>query len=171
MIEFFNFFSLVNSAVLANDSLLWVTGGYSSILDGPLDSTEWVDISKNTVEKGPNLPQRLQWHCVVKLNEYQVMVIGGMNGDELATNEVYLFNYHSMNWQLGPSLHHARYGHSCGSFYNETAVARLDLTLVVVGGQNPSDDGVSQSVEKINLMRDITWSAGRTFFSLKCKPI
>ena len=149
---------------MANASVLWVTGGYSSILDGPLDSTEWIDVPNNVVKKGPNLPQGLQWHCAVKLNEHQVMLTGGMNGEELAQDQVYLFDYYTMNWQLGPALHHPRYGHSCGSFYNETSLTRLDLTVVVVGGQNPSDDGVSRSMERINLMQDVDWSAGKPFF-------
>ena len=70
------------SAVLANHSLLWVTGGYSSLNEGPLDTTEFVDATKSKVQKGPDLPQALQWHCLVQLNQDQVMLIGGMNDKE-----------------------------------------------------------------------------------------
>ena len=80
------------SAVLANHSLLWVTGGYSSLSEGPLDTTEFVDVTNSVVREGPKLPQPLQWHCLVQLNHNQVMLIGGMNDMEksLILRENYL---------------------------------------------------------------------------------
>ncbi len=58
-----------------NGKALWVTGGYRKKL-GVLKSTELVSV-KHGSNSGPDLPEPLHRHCLVKLNSSSAMLIGG----------------------------------------------------------------------------------------------
>ena len=97
------------SAVLANETTLWVTRGYTSDQENkPLDSTELIDIERGTNDEGPTLPMPLLFHCLVQLNNDQVLLVGGMNDQKEAEDDTYLFDYPSRTWKGGPPLKHAR---------------------------------------------------------------
>ena len=147
------------SAVLANETILWVTGGYTSVTKEPLDSTELIDIEKGTNVEGPLLPKPLLFHCLAQLNKDQVILVGGMNDQEEAENGTYLFDYPSRTWKVGPPLNHARYGHGCGSFFNETSLGHFELVVMVASGKNSWEERLP--VEQINVIRDNEWSLGK----------
>ena len=148
------------SAVLANETTLWVTGGYTSDQENkPLDSTELIDIERGTNDEGPKLPMPLLFHCLVQLNNDQVLLVGGMNDQKEAEDDTYLFDYPSRTWKGGPPLKHARYGHGCGSFFKETSYGQLEMMVLVASGKNSAEERLP--VEQINMIHDTEWSLGK----------
>jgi hypothetical protein len=57
--------------------MLWVTGGLGQ---NNLESntTELIDIKHGIFKKGVQLPINLQLHCLIKINENQVLLTGGL---------------------------------------------------------------------------------------------
>ena len=133
------------ASVVLNESILWITGGLGVEYQG-LNSTELVDLNKNrSYESSIKLPNNLQLHCLIKINEKQIMLVGGLssNGPEART---YLFDFDTMIWYPGVNLIYPRYGHSCGLFKKGGSA-----TAVVVGGSHPDFAFVQKSVEMLNL--------------------
>jgi hypothetical protein len=133
------------ASVVLNESTLWVTGGLGLGYQG-LNSTELVNLNENkSFESSIKLPINLQLHCLIKINEKQVMLVGGLsfNGPEART---YLFDFDTMTWYPGFNLTYPRYGHSCGLFKKGGSA-----TAVVVGGSNPVFAFVQKSVEMLDL--------------------
>ena len=146
------------ASVVLNESTLWVTGGLGLGYQG-LNSTELVNLNQNkSFESSIKLPNNLQLHCLIKINEKQVMLVGGLssNGPEART---YLFDFDTMTWYPGVNLTYPRYGHSCGLFKKGGSA-----TAVVVGGSNPVFAFVQKSVEMLDLEmvgHGIQWYHGK----------
>ena len=146
------------ASVVLNESTLWITGGLGVDYQG-LNSTELVDLNQNkSFESSIKLPINLQLHCLIKLNEKQVMLVGGLssNGPEA---RIYLFDFDTMTWYPGVNLIYPRYGHSCGLFKKGGSA-----TAVVVGGSNPDFAFVQKSVEMLDLEmvgHGIQWYLGK----------
>ena len=62
---------------LYNKSKLWVTGGIGQN-HLQLNTTELIDIEHGMSTKGVQLPINLQLHCLIKINENQVLLTGGL---------------------------------------------------------------------------------------------
>ena len=142
------------SVALHNNSVLWVTGGI--VLNGRAhQSTELLNISLGQSTPGPLLPMPLHSHCTVQINEFQVLLIGGMNEEMKAQNSTFLYDFHLNEWTQGPDLITARYGHVCGLVYDR----KNEPILVVAGGLNPLAK-VSTSLELLKLKSAKEWIEG-----------
>ena len=96
------------ASVVLNESTLWVTGGLGLGYQG-LNSTELVNLNQNkSFESSIKLPINLQLHCLIKINEKQIMLVGGLssNGPEART---YLFDFDTMIWYPGVNLTYPRW--------------------------------------------------------------
>ena len=109
--------------------VLWVTGGYggnvqwlsSSELIGPGGSSE-----------GPELPIEVEEHCLVRLDESRVMMIGGFDNTNYETSaNTHIYDFDTETWSNGPALNQARKLLGCGTF---TSAAHGGKTMVVVAG-------------------------------------
>ena len=59
-------------------SSLWVTGGIGED-HSEMNSTELFDLKQEkSIRSQITLPENLQLHCLVKINEKQVLLIGGL---------------------------------------------------------------------------------------------
>ena len=58
------------SAVAWDENTLWVTGGTNGL--EKLSSTELVSLNEPTAKAGPELPKKMQGHCMVKFNKNHV---------------------------------------------------------------------------------------------------
>jgi hypothetical protein len=65
------------ASLVLNQSHIWITGGYD--FSNRFSSTELVSVGKPTV-KGPDLPDSVASHCLIRVNETIVMLIGGIDG-------------------------------------------------------------------------------------------
>ena len=57
--------------------MLWVTGGLGQN-HFESNTTELIDIKHGISAKGAQLPINLQSHCLIKINENQVLLTGGL---------------------------------------------------------------------------------------------
>ena len=106
-----------------------MTGGYggggqwlsSSELIGPGVSSE-----------GPQLPIEVEEHCLVRLDETRVMMIGGFDNTNYETSaNTHIYDFGSFTWSNGPALNTARKLLGCGTF---RSAAHGGKTMVVVAG-------------------------------------
>ena len=106
-----------------------MTGGYggnvqwlsSSELIGPGGSSE-----------GPELPIEVEEHCLVRLDESRVMMIGGFDNTNYETSaNTHIYDFDTETWSNGPALNQARKLLGCGTF---TSAAHGGKTMVVVAG-------------------------------------
>ena len=79
------------AGVLINSTTLWLTGGIVSDMDSA-SSTKFIIDGKKDGILGPKLPYGLNKHCVVKLSDNAVFVIGGQDDQARVRNEVWTYN-------------------------------------------------------------------------------
>ena len=94
---------------------LWLTGGMRN--DKNVDDTELV--LKDRVISGPKLPISTRKHCLVKVNETTIALIGGYDqstGKHLGSTWFYHVNENPWKKVNGPSLQRGRSSHSCATF-------------------------------------------------------
>ena len=73
---FYKCFCFLGAAsVLLDNKTLWVTGGESNL--GCVQTTELLILNQTEWIKGPDLPECLMEHCMVKLNNDTVLITGG----------------------------------------------------------------------------------------------
>ena len=121
----------------------WITGGVSMGntevlgIESPLTSTELMSIEDE--EKGeeykflvdePNLPTEsgLSHHCLVRIDKYRVLLIGGMTEDNNYVSGVWLFDWKKRKWDEWTDLKYGRHSHAC-------SVALGGEFVVVAGGE------------------------------------
>ena len=122
-----------------NDSTLWVIGG--SNREGRLDSSEFIVKGQSHGIPGKKLPYPIESHCVVKVSEDKVFVIGGYSS--YYTDKVTIFNpLNDFNHIKGPSLLTARKSQACGVMSNGQ-----QIKIVAAGGYNGNYGGGLTSVE------------------------
>ena len=74
-----------------------------------MKTTEFVNIEQGKSIKSPiTLPKNLQLHCLVKINDNQVLLVGGLSPDGPEA-KTYLFDFKTLTWYPGADLEHPRY--------------------------------------------------------------
>ena len=108
----------------------WVTGGTNGKSD--LSSTEFVRPAlSNRTRPGPDLPVKVRSHCLVKLDDSRVMVIGGIEQQGRTNSKgTWIHNFDTGLWTSGPYLNIGRRYHSCGLITDPVA----DTQVVIVTG-------------------------------------
>ena len=115
---------------------MWIVGGFSS-LKGPLHSTEFVSIDKESLH-GPSLPFSLYMHCMVKFNDQAIYIISGYQNSQhhLLSKSTWIANP-SKEFQLkpGPSLNFLWQQQPGGSLgiTCTTYKDNLGVTKIIVG--------------------------------------
>ncbi len=121
---------------------LWITGGsLTSSRITPMDTTEYVSMVPSgsgyhlQVEPGPKLNDKILGHCLVKVEDFNVLLIGGA-GDKSSDIrdtvwKIPLDDVES-NWEQGPSLQLERVHHTCGLMLDQETGSRV---VIVVGGE------------------------------------
>ena len=69
-----NFGRWYGGSLVLDNSILWLTGGTNLV--APFKSTEYVK-ADGTITIGPNLPEPIDEHCSVMLDESRSMIITG----------------------------------------------------------------------------------------------
>ncbi len=141
------------SLMLDQGKTLWVTGGYRYDPDHPeatgghvySETTEALTIpdiagKEFRFQETPRLPNKVMEHCLVQLNETAAMLIGGHNFDEITMDTTYILDIdiqpgqEVLQYQHGPRLNSARYGHACGLLTKPGDGS--EQVVVVAGGFN-----------------------------------
>ena len=84
---------------LVNLDLALKTGGHDSQW---LDTTEFVYLN-GTIVYGPKLPASRERHCMVALNDYEVMIIGGYYSPYYIPKTI-IYNHADGSFTDGPDL-------------------------------------------------------------------
>jgi hypothetical protein len=128
--------------------MFFVTGGFTS-----KDATNYLNSHRVEAYNGAewdnqtftNFQKSITGHCIVKINNSMVFLIGGSNALTNAyfyrnvTDETYFFDPSINIWKSGPSLLTKRYFHACGilNWVNSTT-KQMQRVIVVAGGQDRS---------------------------------
>lgn len=128
------------SAVNVPEEGWWVTGGESE--DGEiLYSTDLLSIEgTEKFAPGPNLPQTLSRHCIVRMKGSKFMLVGGQSASRNFSSRAWLMTFDVKRpWIPKTDLNIPRHSHSC--FWDGSQV-------FVVGGVTAS--GPTNSVESFD---------------------
>ena len=134
--------------------------GSSEVLgiESPLTSTELMPIEDE--EKGedykfladePNLPTEsgLSHHCLVRLDKYRVLLIGGMTEGNNYVAGVWLFDWTKRKWDEWTDLKYGRHSHSC-------SMALGGEFVVVAGGETEHERQHGQGSQLAEIMEVTT---------------
>jgi hypothetical protein len=142
-----------HSTVLRDDSILIVGGMKSAHCRDNLSSVLSYDIKKNECQQLPALPYPVSEMATVKWGE-NVVIIGGVDKDGKALNNVIIYNMKTGNSHMLPPMLHKRRG---------CMAVVIENTIVVLGGQGlKSVEGFSfQSYlwEELPDMKESRWLA------------
>ena len=148
------------ASVTINKTNLWVTGGltYGTSLESlyqVLSTTDVIDAQYKTHTPGPELPQKLFGHCALSINQQEVMMVGGYQGDTIweakSTSTTHIYHFEN-GWRKGPNMNAARADLACSIFTSQS-----NQYVVVTGGVN--DRGYLSSTELFSLV-DNQWLSG-----------
>ena len=125
----------------------WIAGGYDgreylSSIEIRRKDGSW---EKSSVE----LPLKVTSSCMVAIDQYRFLLIGGLTASSLATNSTYLYDSRTNTWERKKDMASVRYLHSC---------AFIEKGLIMVSGGNIGGSSLSSS--EIYDIRNDTWKAG-----------
>ena len=141
------------------EQVIWLTGTSTS--------SQITSLTENKVAAGPELPLRINAHCMVRLNSTTVAVLAGMdivkneNGVKAPNrNNKRMWYYHVQDdqWVEGPSMRVGRRWAGCGTFNYGGS------TYILVVGGTEAEDG--KSVEVLNT-RGNAWVDGKNIIFLR----
>ena len=138
---------------------LWIIGGGDGYIV-PTTTTEYLDLQNHDgFRSGPDLPIGLKLHCVTRLSDSSVMVIGGYTQtsglyDSILKN-TFVFDFETDQWRTGPPNLYRRGSPGCATFKigNEYAV-------VTTGGYSPDTKSFHNSTELLLPQNDENWELG-----------
>ena len=164
MIKYF-FVSIFTDQSL--NEYLWIVGGQNQD-NVKLNTSEFVYLNKKSVE-GPTLNlEFLFGHCMVKLNDSAIFIIGGDNG-KITSSEGFLPTADFQTWIVdptnefkfteGPKLNEVRYDSACGKYEDS------GKTKLIVAGGYRYGNGEMYSVETLDPSSpNNVWQYGKEIF-------
>ena len=124
-----------------------------------LKNTEFVYANGQTAS-GPTLDFTIKDHCMVKLSDNKIFIIGGeQNG--AVSNQVWIVDP-TKNFQIsfGQPLRKSRKFFSCATFEDDDGRSKI----IIAGGSNPSESSMD-SVEILNTsVPNSQWIDGKTLY-------
>ena len=122
-----------SASVPVNDKL-WILGGYNSV--NILATTEYVSLIGDASQPGPDLPSPRAGHCVVKLSNGQVILLGSHDRDgDAEQKSVFIFDPDAETFEQSlPSMTYKRIYAGCALF-NSPMHENREVVLAVGGSQ------------------------------------
>lgn len=125
-----------HSAVALNNDMIWFSGGILAGAIKPTDSTELFH-ADGTATAGPELPNRIMGHCMVKTENGMIYSTGGEITGAIAlaaTRLVWIFQEDLSFLSYGPEFNVARSYHGCNVVTSNNHDGRQ--VLLIAGGEN-----------------------------------
>ena len=113
-----------SASLIIDKTKLWITGGVY------LASSEYITLEGS--EPGPELPNRIDFHALVAIDNTLSMLIGGRTTGNVITQTTHYFDHQGHNWIQGPDLMQARRVHAAGIVTDEMTTEKL---VIVTGGE------------------------------------
>ena len=138
-------------ATKLNESMLWITGGFDED-EVITNSTEFVTV--NSSVPGPFMNITLADHCVVKINESFILMIGGDAKDYGKQNKTWFVDLkNGFKMVEGPQMNNVRSCSACGKKLDDT-----ENTIVIAAG------GIDEAtVEFLNMTNISNWIADKSY--------
>ena len=136
---------------------LWLTGGYN---DARLRSTNYVYLNGN-VKEGPDLPNARSGHCMVRLDDGRVMIVGGSG----ATSDVKIYDANTKIFTAGPRMIHNRISHMCAVFRSKLHGNRE--VVLVAGGKGSTSSGLRASEILDYTMENAKWEESKYLLNIQ----
>ena len=162
MVKYFFVFTFTDQSL---NEYLWIVGGKNQD-NVRLNTSEFVYLNKKSVE-GPTLNlEFLIGHCMVKLNDSAIFIIGGDNGKRTIL-EGTLGNFQTwivdptngFKFTEGPKLNEMRYDSACGKYEDS------GKTKLIVAGGYRYGTGEMYSVETLDPSSpNNVWQYGKEIF-------
>ena len=109
------------------------------------ETTEFFSLGNSLNSKvGPDLPKKLESHCMLEIDNVQVMITGGLDmngGDAKAISNTFVYDFSKSEWSSGPDMVNSRYNHGCAT------LKFSDLNVLVVAGGISNSKSTLASVE------------------------
>ena len=108
------------------------------------ETTEFFSLGNSLNSKvGPDLPKKLESHCMLEIDDVKVMITGGldMSGDGKAISNTFVYDFLKSEWSTGPLMDTSRYNHGCAT------LKFSDLNALVVAGGISNSKSTLASVE------------------------
>ena len=112
--------------------------------DKALDKAEFTTLTE--VTEITDLPVPVHQHCMVKINEDEILLIGGKQ-----SNQTWHFSIRMENWEPGPDMPEARSYHKCAFF-------SIDQDKFVA--VSPGSSGSTVQFLKLTAEEESEWIAG-----------
>ena len=120
-----------------------IVGGHSNS-DGFLDTVEAFDF-KTSWKSLASVPDPVDRHCVVSLNQTVLLSIGGRVTNDV-TSKTHFYNYDTDSWTRGPDLETPRFYSSCAKVnFKNPFNDQTEMAVVVAGGQNSTSAYLSST--------------------------
>ena len=142
-------------AVEFTTSILWITGG-QDVVANYLRSTELVTMESTTI--GPDLPHEVGIHCMVKMDEERVFIIGGSHFYYISNRTIIVNPTDNFSMEFGPDLNIGRSYPACGIF----EVNNKKIVAVTGGEVDPDENGASTEIWDPD--SEDGWVLGNNFF-------
>jgi hypothetical protein len=136
LVECVRFPSSVSFSLPNGSDIFLIAGGYdgntSKATVQSYNGSSW-NIDNNAV-----LPFPTWVHCLVKINDSVLLLIGGYDISYQADS--FFFHIKERRWTPGPALNIARYGHGCGTIdWLNTSSNQVEKVVFAVGGKTFND--------------------------------
>ncbi len=79
-----------------------MTGGYTGEMT--LSSTILLDSTTMTWTRGPELPLKVNAHCLAAINATHTFMAGGADEDDLRSDAAFVFSWTTREWTKLPSM-------------------------------------------------------------------
>ena len=112
------------------------------------------------------LPRKIYYHCMVKINNSVIFLISGytqtiLNIAQRTTGETFFYFTENNTWTPGPMLLTPRYAHSCGILFQHNPATQQLQNIVVVAAGKDNNYTPLNSVELLYLDKyESGWMAG-----------
>ena len=150
-----------NKENLEKNDLWLITGGL--IGNTPLNRVEAFDGKGWKYNAVKSLPIGVYLHCLVKLNDTVLFLIGGTTADEFVSGHTYAYDNGDDSWTKGPELVEPRSGHACGivSSVNPTT-GENEKVIVVAGGSTGTKYTETVEILRISAQGEVSekWETG-----------
>ena len=125
--------------------------------DGQKDLNSSELVSFNQTKIGPQLPIAVSYHCMVKFNSSEILLIGGKQ-DHIVSKNTWVIGYSNNQYEFkdGTPMNQERRMHSCGRMIDKNG-----NVMVLVGG---GKDGLGNGLDSVEIFHMGKWTQSNRFY-------
>ena len=118
-----------HAVVVTDGGRLWITGGWVNGDGDWLQSTEFLS-ADGSITPGPNLPTGRSQHCMVRLTDGRIMIIGGQTSNFRGEKKVTIYDLKSQSYTESVDTIFNRRQHACALFFSKMHNGRPVVAVI-----------------------------------------